>query len=60
MSRESVDSNLMFAGFLVFHCPLKTDAIEALKMLADSSHRASLHVFVRDILCLLHGTVHAS
>jgi len=29
----------MFAGFLVFHCPLKEDAVETLKMLADSSHR---------------------
>ncbi|THH17172.1 hypothetical protein EW146_g3599 [Bondarzewia mesenterica] len=32
-------SHLVFAGFLVFHCPLKPDAVEALKMLADSSHR---------------------
>ena len=31
----------MFAGFLVFHCPLKGDAVETLKMLADSSHRVS-------------------
>ncbi|KAJ7853494.1 hypothetical protein B0H14DRAFT_2758132 [Mycena olivaceomarginata] len=30
---------LVFAGFLVFHCPLKADAVETLKMLADSSHR---------------------
>lgn len=28
-------------GFLVFHCPLKSDAVETLKMLADSSHRVS-------------------
>jgi magnesium-transporting ATPase (P-type) len=35
---------LKFVGFLVFHCPLKADAIESLKMLADSSHR------VRDML----------
>ncbi|KAG2119211.1 hypothetical protein DEU56DRAFT_837395 [Suillus clintonianus] len=39
LSREGVESSLMFAGFLVFHCPLKPDAIETLKMLADSSHR---------------------
>lgn len=45
LSRESVESGLVFAGFLVFHCPLKPDAIETLKMLADSSHRVSL-VFV--------------
>ncbi|KAH7929975.1 hypothetical protein BV22DRAFT_1191634 [Leucogyrophana mollusca] len=39
LPREEVESNLNFAGFLVFHCPLKADAVEALKMLADSSHR---------------------
>ncbi|KAJ7049439.1 hypothetical protein C8F01DRAFT_1069054 [Mycena amicta] len=39
LSRDEVESNLNFAGFLVFHCPLKADAVETLKMLADSSHR---------------------
>ncbi|MBW0461714.1 hypothetical protein O181_001429 [Austropuccinia psidii MF-1] len=39
LAREQVESNLIFAGFLVFTCPLKPDAIETLKMLADSSHR---------------------
>ncbi|KAG6897589.1 hypothetical protein C0992_013265 [Termitomyces sp. T32_za158] len=39
LPREVAESNLTFAGFLVFHCPLKADAVEALKMLADSSHR---------------------
>ncbi|KAG6878464.1 hypothetical protein C0993_006304 [Termitomyces sp. T159_Od127] len=39
LPRETAESNLTFAGFLVFHCPLKADAVEALKMLADSSHR---------------------
>ncbi|KAN0084090.1 hypothetical protein V8E55_007594 [Tylopilus felleus] len=39
LHREEVESNLTFAGFLVFHCPLKADAVETLKMLADSSHR---------------------
>ncbi|EGO29932.1 cation-transporting ATPase [Serpula lacrymans var. lacrymans S7.9] len=37
--REDIESRLNFAGFLVFHCPLKPDAVESLKMLADSSHR---------------------
>ena len=41
--RDEVESNLTFAGFLVFHCPLKEDAIETLKMLADSSHRVCLY-----------------
>ncbi|KAG8971138.1 hypothetical protein FRB90_010584, partial [Tulasnella sp. 427] len=39
MAREEVESRLTFAGFLVFHCPLKPDAVATLKMLADSSHR---------------------
>lgn len=39
LTRDEVESRLVFAGFLVFHCPLKPDAVEALKMLADSSHR---------------------
>lgn len=39
LPRENVESGLAFAGFLVFHCPLKPDAVEAIKMLADSSHR---------------------
>ncbi|KZT06595.1 endoplasmic reticulum Ca-transporting P-type ATPase [Laetiporus sulphureus 93-53] len=39
LTRGQVESTLTFAGFLVFHCPLKADAVETLKMLIDSSHR---------------------
>lgn len=39
LSRESVECKLIFAGFIVFTCPLKDDAIEALKELNESSHR---------------------
>ncbi|KAH8827253.1 hypothetical protein DL96DRAFT_1606032 [Flagelloscypha sp. PMI_526] len=39
MAREEVESSLHFVGFLVFSCPLKPDAVEVLKHLADSSHR---------------------
>ncbi|KAI0300122.1 endoplasmic reticulum Ca-transporting P-type ATPase [Multifurca ochricompacta] len=39
LNREEVESHLKFAGFLIFHSPLKPDAVDALKMLADSSHR---------------------
>ncbi|KAL5483440.1 SPF1 [Sanghuangporus weigelae] len=39
ISRDKVESQLNFAGFLVFHCPLKEDAVQTLKMLSDSSHR---------------------
>ncbi|KAJ2930562.1 hypothetical protein H1R20_g6550, partial [Candolleomyces eurysporus] len=39
LPRTEVEGSLKFAGFLVFHCPLKKDAVEVLKMLADASHR---------------------
>ncbi|OBA22885.1 P-type ATPase [Metschnikowia bicuspidata var. bicuspidata NRRL YB-4993] len=39
VERDEVESNLSFAGFIVFHCPLKNDAIETIEMLNDSSHR---------------------
>ncbi|OBZ78195.1 Manganese-transporting ATPase 4 [Grifola frondosa] len=39
LSRDQVESHLSFAGFLVFHCPLKHDAVDTLKMLRNSSHR---------------------
>jgi cation-transporting ATPase 13A1 len=39
LKRENVESELTFAGFLIFHCPLKPDAIESVKMLNESSHR---------------------
>ncbi|KAI0748843.1 endoplasmic reticulum Ca-transporting P-type ATPase [Fomes fomentarius] len=39
LARDQVESGLTYCGFLVFHCPLKEDAVETLKMLGDSSHR---------------------
>lgn len=39
LEREAVESNLHFAGFIVFHCPMKPDAIETIEMLNKSSHR---------------------
>lgn len=39
IDRKDVESNLRFAGFIVFHCPLKDDAIETIDMLNNSSHR---------------------
>ena len=34
-----MESGLTFAGFLIFHCPLKPDAVAAVHMLNHSSHR---------------------
>ncbi|RUS35554.1 hypothetical protein BC938DRAFT_478473 [Jimgerdemannia flammicorona] len=39
LTRESVESDLIFAGFLVFTCPLKEDSKESLRQLNESSHR---------------------
>ncbi|KAH0561928.1 hypothetical protein GP486_003362 [Trichoglossum hirsutum] len=39
LKREDVESNLIFAGFLVLRCPLKEDAKRAVRMLNESSHR---------------------
>lgn len=41
LKRDQVERDLKFVGFLVFHCPLKPDAVATLKMLSDSSHRVS-------------------
>ncbi|KAK6454494.1 P-type ATPase [Scheffersomyces xylosifermentans] len=40
VKREEIESDLKFAGFIVFHCPLKEDAVETIKMLNESSHRS--------------------
>ncbi|KAJ5132613.1 hypothetical protein N7448_006771 [Penicillium atrosanguineum] len=37
--REEIESDLIFAGFLVLQCPLKDDAIKSVRMLNESSHR---------------------
>lgn len=39
MHRHEAESDLIFAGFLVFYCPLKKDSIEAIHALRTSSHR---------------------
>jgi cation-transporting ATPase 13A1 len=41
LKRDEIERELNFVGFLIFHCPLKSDAVATLKMLADSSHRVS-------------------
>ncbi|KAJ9223243.1 hypothetical protein DTO207G8_3369 [Paecilomyces variotii] len=38
-TREEIESELTFAGFLVLQCPLKEDAVKAVRMLNESSHR---------------------
>ncbi|EPS35274.1 hypothetical protein H072_11456 [Dactylellina haptotyla CBS 200.50] len=39
LTREDVECDLHFAGFLVLHTPLKDDAKKTVRMLNESSHR---------------------
>lgn len=38
LKREDVETNLHFAGFLVFECPLKPDSKDVIQQLIESSH----------------------
>lgn len=38
LTRPEVESDLIFAGFLVFDCPLKPDSLKAIEALLESSH----------------------
>lgn len=40
IKRSDVESKLHFGGFIIFHCPLKPDAVETIRMLNESSHRS--------------------
>jgi cation-transporting ATPase 13A1 len=39
VTREEAECDLIFAGFLVFHCPLKPDTAAAITALRESLHR---------------------
>lgn len=39
VERKGIESDLIFGGFIVFHCPMKSDAIDTIQMLNQSSHR---------------------
>jgi cation-transporting ATPase 13A1 len=39
LTRDDVERDLVFGGFLVFNCPLKDDAASTIRMLNESSHR---------------------
>ncbi|CAM9010849.1 unnamed protein product [Wickerhamomyces anomalus] len=40
LDRDAVETGLIFGGFIVFHCPLKEDAIETIEMLNESIWRS--------------------
>lgn len=39
LERHQAEEDLIFGGFIVFHCPMKSDAIDTIQMLNQSSHR---------------------
>jgi len=39
ISRNDIESDLEFCGFLIFECPLKSDTKDAVQMLVNSSHK---------------------
>ncbi|KAJ8324295.1 putative cation-transporting ATPase 1 [Batrachochytrium dendrobatidis] len=39
LTREQTEKDLVFAGFLIFYCPLKPDSINAIRILNESLHR---------------------
>lgn len=53
MDRELAEKGLTFAGFLVFHCPLKPDTVESIIELHESMHRVSEIPYQGDAMMLL-------
>lgn len=41
LSREDIEKNLEFVGFIVISCPLKKDSKAVIKEIIDSSHYVS-------------------
>ena len=41
---EQAESNLRFAGFPAFHCPLKEDTVETLKTLVDPAYKVRVTI----------------
>lgn len=42
MSRDEAESNLSFAGFVCFDCPVRTDSRKVVRMLRKSNHLVSM------------------
>ena len=45
LTRESIECNLKFAGFVIISCPLKTDSKSVIKEIQHASHHVSFIFF---------------
>ena len=46
LSREDVESELKFLGFIVISCPLKADSKKVIHEIMHSSYKVSLNVYL--------------
>lgn len=52
LHRDEVERDLVFAGFLVFDCPLKEDTKDVITDLRKSAHKVSDVIVLLISLCL--------
>lgn len=53
LSREQLECNLKFAGFVIISCPLKQDSKSVIKEIINASHSVSANYFnYKDLLII--------
>ena len=51
LTREQIESELVFAGFVVISCPLKHDSKAVIKEIRESSHHVRLLTLHMRLIC---------
>lgn len=46
LTREKLEGNLIFAGFVIISCPLKPDSKAVIKEIVNSSHTVCIYTHV--------------